>query len=109
MKARDPKPVAKVKGMRILPLRAGVEAEGIAVGLSGQRNEPLQHRLAMALRTPRRISDQIIDIERLTARQHVLYAKARDRNDGACVFQKSELIPLGLLSLDASEKLFLDK
>src|SRR5438309_9759618 len=97
MKASDPMPLAKIKRMRILALCAGVEAEGVAASLPGQCDEPLQHRLAMALRTPRRIGDQIIDIERLTARQHVLYAKARDRNDGACVFQKSELIPLGLL------------
>src|SRR5258708_4645418 len=109
MKACDPQPLAKVKRVGILPLRARVEAEGVAAGLPGQPDKPLQHRLAMAQRPRRSIGDQIIDIERLTARQHVLYAKARDRNDGACVFQKRELIPLGLLSLDAGEKLFLDK
>src|SRR4051794_34710830 len=105
MKARDPQPVAKVKGMRILPLRAGVEAEGIAAGLSGQRNEPLQHRLAVAARTSGGIRDQVIDVECLPARQHVLYSETRDRNNGVVVFKKRQLISLGLLSLDASEKL----
>src|ERR1700730_16346397 len=109
MKACDPEPLAKVKRMGILPLSAGVEAEGVAASLSGQCDEPLQHRLAVALRTRRRIGDQIIDVKRLTARQHVLYAKARDRNNGAFVSQKCGLIPLGLLSLDESEKLFFDE
>src|SRR6266436_5195549 len=95
--------------MRILALCAGVEAEGVAASLPGQPDEPLQHRLAIALRTRRRISDQIINIKRLTARQHILYAKASDRNDGIFVFQKCELIPLDLLGLDATEKLFLDQ
>ena len=109
MKACDPQPLAKVKRMGILPLCAGVEAEGVAAGLPGQPDEPLQHRLAMALRPRRSIGDQIIDVERLSARQHVLYAEARDRNNGVFVFQKRELIALGLLSLDASEKLFLNE
>ena len=109
MKACDPQPLAKVKRMRILALRAGVEAEGIAAGLFGQPDEPLQHRLAVALRTRRRVSDQIIDVERLSARQHGLYAKTRNRNNRVFVFQKRELIPLGLLRLDATEKLFFNQ
>ena len=95
--------------MGLLALRAGVKAEGVATGFPGQCDEPLQHGLAMALRTRRRIGDQIIDVERLAARQHVLYAEPRDQNDGVFVFQKCELIPLGLLGLDASEKLLLDQ
>src|SRR5260370_21427386 len=95
--------------MRLLALCARVEAEGVAAGLSGQCDEPLQHRLAVTLRTRGAVSDQIVDVESLSARQHVLYAEPRNRDDGVFVFQKCELIPLGLLSLDASEKLFLDQ
>ena len=109
MKARDPQPLAQVKCMGFLTLCAGIKAESIAAGISGQCDEPLQHRLAVALRTRRRVSDQIIDVERLSARQHGLYAKARDRNNGVFVFQKRELIAFDLLSLDTSEKLFLDE
>src|SRR5258707_12400099 len=93
--------------MCFLALCAGVKTEGVAAGLSGQGDEPLQHRLAMALRPRRRIRDQIIDVKRLTARQHVLYPEPCDRNDGVFEFQKCELIALGLLSLDPSDKLFL--
>jgi hypothetical protein len=109
MKARDPQPLAKVKRMRILALRPGVKAEGIAAGFPGQCDKPLQHRLAVALRTRRRMGHQIIDVERLPTRQHVLYAESRDRNNGVFVFQKGKLIPFGLLGLDASAKLFSDQ
>jgi hypothetical protein len=109
MKARDPQPLAQVKCMGFLTLCAGIKAESIAAGISGQCDEPLQHRLSMALRTRRPIGDQIIDVERLSARQYVLYAEPCDRNDGVFVFQKCELISLGLLGLDASEKLALDQ
>src|ERR1700730_12577987 len=109
MKACDSEALPKVERMSLLALCAGVEAEGVAAGLSGQSDKPLQHRLAMALRTRRRVGDQIIDVERLPARQNVLYAKACNRNNGVFMLQKRELIPLDLLSLDASEKLFLDQ
>ena len=95
--------------MSFLALGAGVKAEGVAAGLSGKSDEPLQHRFAVALRTRRRIGHQIIHLERLPARQHVLYAEPCDRNNGGFVFQKCELIPLNLLSLDAPKKLFLDQ
>jgi len=109
MKACDPQPLAKVKRMSFLALRAGVEAEGIAAGFSGKCDEPLQHRLAVPLRTRRRIRDQIVDIERLVARQHVLDAEPRNRNNSIFVFEKRELIPFGLLGPDASAKLFSDQ
>ena len=81
MKACDPQAVAKVKRMGILALGAGVETEGIAAGFPGKCDEPQQHRLAVALRTRRRIRDQIVDIERLVARQHVLDAETRQYLD----------------------------
>jgi len=109
MKACDPQPLAKVERMGILALGAGVEAERIAARFSGQCDEPLQHCLTVTLRTRRLVSDQIVDVERLATRQHVLYPEPRDRNDCASVFQRCELIPLRLLSVDARAKLFGDQ
>src|SRR5271154_2738488 len=105
VKGSNSESVPKIKGMRILAMRAGVEAEGIAVRLPGQRDKPLDHRLAMSLRARPCVCHQIVHIKSLPARQHILHAESRDRNDRSLMLKKSKLISLGLLRLHATDKL----
>ena len=92
-----------------MPVRPGIQAEGIAPSLSRQRNQPLNHRLAMPLRARRRIRHQVINIQCLPARQHVLHAKSRHRNHSAVMLQRCQLIPLRLLRLHLHYKLTLNQ
>src|SRR5271168_3841889 len=105
VKGSNSESVSKIKSMRVLAMRAGVEAERIAVRLPGQRDKPLDHRLAISLRARPCVCHQIVHIKSLPTRQHVLHTKTSDRNDRPFVLKKSNLISLALLRLNATDKL----
>ena len=105
MEGSNSQPLPKIEGMRVLPMCAGVETERVAVSLPGQCDKPLDHRLAMSFGARIFVSDEIVHVKRLPARQHVLYAETRDRDDSSLVLKRGQLISFSLLSLNATNKL----
>jgi hypothetical protein len=57
------------------------------------------------MRTLCLICNQVIHVQRLAAPQNRLQPEARDTDNRALMLKKCELIPLGLLYLDASNEL----